>query len=154
MDTYQEIKSRQQKEVNNFPLGAAFSKKQFSEMLVKLGAKDKIEILSVGGGVFIHVKNKERFINLFLRHAEEMDNKMKQDQNGDGFILQMFLYELRNHEYGYTMDETDTLQSLDISKKDLQENKALKNGLRLAKKAIAKEEEEQEIHFIPLEIAK
>lgn len=153
MDTYQEIKSRQQKEVNNFPIGAAFSKKQFSEMLIKLGAKDKSEVINVGGGVFVHVKNKERFLNLFLRHAEEMDNAIKQDQNGNGFIFQMFLYELRNHEYGYTMDETDTLQSLDISKKDLQENKALKNGLRLAKKAIAKEEEEQEIHFIPLEIA-
>ena len=153
MDTYQEIKNRQQKEVDNFPLGAAFSKKQFSEMLVKLGAKDESEILSVGGGVFIHVKNKDSLMALFDRHYEEMQNAIKQDEYGNGFIFQMFLYELRNHEYGYTMDETDTLRSLHISKEDLQKNKALQNGLRWAKKAIAQEEEEQEINFIPWEIA-
>ena len=39
METYQELKTRQQKEVDALPLGFAFSEKQFEEMKAKLNSE-------------------------------------------------------------------------------------------------------------------
>ena len=37
---YLELKQRQQKEVNDFPFGFAFSNQQFKEMMEKFGLKE------------------------------------------------------------------------------------------------------------------
>lgn len=53
----------------------------------------------------------------------------------------MFLYELANHEFAYTYDVEDTLNSLHLTPDDINNNPALKNGLDLAVKEIIRDEE-------------
>ena len=45
----------------------------------------------------------------------------------------MFVYELEDHEYGYTGDDSDTLDALNLTIEDVLQNPALLNGLRRAK---------------------
>ena len=53
MNQYRVLKEKHEKEINNFPLMFAFSKKQFAEGMQKLGLKetntDKIISIGVGG---------------------------------------------------------------------------------------------------------
>lgn len=37
MNLYQKMREKQQREINEFPLGAAFSNEQFEEMMKKFG---------------------------------------------------------------------------------------------------------------------
>jgi hypothetical protein len=63
-----------------------------------------------------------------------MDSK-NLTETGEGFILEMFDYELSNHEFTYTGDTEDTIDALGLSQGDFDNNPALKAGLRLAIKA-------------------
>ena len=56
----------------------------------------------------------------------------------------MFYSELNNHEYGYTKELDDTLDALDLTIDDINNNKNLKNGLSLAIQEIEKNEMEKE----------
>lgn len=140
METYKQMKDRHQVEVNALPLAFAFSERQFKEKLAewnitpeeaKTGA-----IVAIGGGGFIRSSDKELVISTFERIHNEEQAAIKADKDGSGYIYEMFLYELQNHEYSYTQDINETLDALKITDKDLAENKALLNGLNLALKAI------------------
>lgn len=53
MESYRELRDRQQKEFNELPLGFAFSDKQFDEMMKKWGLdpeKDLDKIYRIPGG--------------------------------------------------------------------------------------------------------
>ena len=139
---YQTLKNRQQQYYNDFSKSAmffAFSNEQFNEGMRNFGLDpdkdlDKIYRL-VAGGFLLKSKAKE-YEGLTSKFKEEINELIKADKDGTGFIYSMFLYELNNHEFGYTHDNSDTLQALGISKKDLKENPALMNGLKLAENKI------------------
>jgi hypothetical protein len=103
MNTYKQLKDRQQKEMDAFPLGAAFSKQQFADMMQEWGftVDDTDKIISIGAGCFIRKSDKEAFFNMLKRHDKEMQDAIAEDKTGDGFIYDMFYYELANHEYIY-----------------------------------------------------
>lgn len=136
MNAYAELKERQQKEVNAFPLGFAFSNQQFKNMMGKWGLTedDTDKIYSIGSGGFVRKSDADAMHEMFERHAKEHKDAIKADITGDGYIYQMFVYELANHEYGYTYELQDTLDALDITDEDLEKNEALRNGLRKALK--------------------
>jgi len=46
--------------------------------------------------------------------------------------LDMFRYELANHEYDYTGDIDDTLDALCLTQQDIDQNPALQHGLQKA----------------------
>lgn len=48
----------------------------------------------------------------FDRLHEELQAAIAQDTTGSGFIYEMFLCELADHEYGYTQDVGETLDAL------------------------------------------
>jgi len=85
MNTYQELKDRHQKEMDAFPLGAAFSNSQFEEMMQKWGltVKDTDKICSIGGGCFIRKSYKEAFFNMLKRFKNETDAAIAADETGD-----------------------------------------------------------------------
>ena len=66
---YEILKNRHQKEFNQFPLGAAFNKKQFDEMMEKWGllSTDTDKILRIGSGCYIRKSDKEEFKALINR---------------------------------------------------------------------------------------
>lgn len=140
MNKYAEMRNRQQAEVNAFPLGFAFSKKQFGEMMEKWGYKENEtdKIYSIGYGGFIRREDSSDLHELLDRHEKEIEEAIADDTTGEGFIYEMFLYELDNHEYGYTWDVDSTLDTLGMTLDEVLADKRLKKGLRMAEKEIRK----------------
>ena len=65
---------------------------------------------------------------------KEIDEEIKKDTTGTEFIFDMFDYELGNHEFGYTQDDSQTLRCLGLTDETVENNPALKAGLKAAKK--------------------
>lgn len=132
MSNYTEMRSRHQQEVNAFPLGFAFSDKQFGEMMEKWGLKptdtDKIYKLPWCGG-FVQKKDSVAMHEMFDRHHREMEQAIADDRDGTGFIYEMFACEMANHEYVYTYDIEPVLDACGLSLEDVQNNNSLKAGL-------------------------
>ena len=144
MESYRQMKDRQQAEINAFPLGAAFSKEQLREQLQKLGLDPETgaaECVGIGAGCFIRKSDKPAFLELMNRHAEERAAAIAADPDGTGFIYQMFRHELSNHEYSYTGDLAETLDALGMTPEEINANPALVNGLHLAAQACMNEDE-------------
>ena len=72
------------------------------------------------------------FSVILNRHKREMKAAIDADTTGEGFISDMFDYELSNHEYCYTGDLTNTLQALGLTKDDINASAKLKHGLQKA----------------------
>jgi hypothetical protein len=134
MNDYIAIKSRHQKEVDEFPFFFAFSNQQFNEGMKKFGLdpendKDKIYKLGTTGGFYLRT-DADRLNEMFLRHAEEMAAAIASDKTGDGFIFQMFTCELSNHEYCVSGDVSYTLEALGFTFDEVNGDKRLLRGLK------------------------
>ena len=139
MNKYAELRNRQQKEFDALPLGFAFSQKQFDEMMQDWGLdseKDIKNIYSIGAGGYIQKKDADLLHKTYASHEKEMAAAITDDKTGDGFIYQMFLYELNNHEYGYTGDSEETLDALDYTMEQVQADARLLHGFEKARKKI------------------
>lgn len=136
METYTEMKNRHQEEVNALPLHFAFSRDRYRDLLEEMGISEEEAkngaIMGIGGGGFIKASDKDLVIGTFERIHDEEQAAIAADTTGNGFIYQMFLYELINHEYCYTQDLTETLEILNITDADLENNEALRHGLEKA----------------------
>ena len=138
---YQILKDRQQKEFNAFPMGAAFSQKQFEEMMAKWGLlpTDTDKILHIGSGCYIRKTDREAFHELVDRLDREKQEAIAADTTGDGIIKDMFLYELANHEYCITYDLDDTLDALGLTVDEINADPRLLRGLEKALKQYLKD---------------
>lgn len=139
MNKYAELKQRQQEEFNALPLGFAFSNKQFAEMMTGWGLdpeKDTGKIYSVGAGGYIQKKDSELLHQTIDRLDAELKAAIAEDKTGYGFIYHMFLYELANHEYGYTGDAEPVLDELGYTYDQLNADKRLLRGFEKAKRHI------------------
>ena len=134
MNAYQEMKDRQQKEFDAFPMGAAFSQQQFQNMMEKWGltVNDTDKICSIGGGCYIRKADIAAFTTLINKTAAELKNAITADTTGDGFIFDMFVYELANHEYCITYDLEDTLDALGLTPEEVNADKRLSYALNKA----------------------
>ena len=143
MNKYDELINKQQKEFNAFPMAFAYSQQQFKEGLLKLGLNenDNDKVVAISAGGFIRKNDLEKFRDLTNRLEKELDDAIKADTTGTGFIYDMFVSELFNHEYAYTYDLEETLSALALTEKDFEENEALQNGLDLAIKHVLSGEE-------------
>lgn len=137
MNAYRILKEKRQTEVNSFPMAFAFSDQQFEEGMRSLGLKptDTDKVYDIGGGGFIRRTDSAALHEMFERHEKEMKEAITADTTGEGFILDMFNYELANHEYVITYDITDTLEALGLTVDDINNNPLLAKGLELARKA-------------------
>lgn len=107
---YQELRDRQQEEVNAFPMFFAFDQRQFAEGMRRLGLRpsDMNQVYAIAG------------TGGFYRKSDAPK------------LHEMFLTELSNHEYGYTGDVQDTLDALGITPQYMEAMPQLKAGLDLA----------------------
>lgn len=140
MNKYRELKEKQGKEINEFPMIFAFSKKQFAEGMAKLGLKENEtnKILSIGNGGYIRKSDEKSLDDMLARHKEEFKKAINEDLTGEGFIYHMFNYELGNHEYCITWELDETLDALGLTIEEINSNKNLLHGL---KKAIEEQRE-------------
>lgn len=143
MNRYAEMRNRHQAAVNALPLKFAFSNEQFERAMKELGLEptdtDKIYKLGIGNG-FYKKTDSELVRKTLVDNGKELEDAIAEDKTGEGFIYEMFLYELRNHEYGYTGDTEDTLDALGYTYEDLEKDTRLAVGLKKACKQIQGEE--------------
>lgn len=143
MESYRELRERHQREFNGLPLGFAFSNEQFKGMMEKWGLdpeKDLDKIYRIPGGGFIQKKDHAHLHEVIDRQNAEMEAAKAADKDGTGFLYQMFLYELDNHEYGYTGEYEDTLESLGLTMTDVHKSVRLTRALQKATKEIRERE--------------
>ena len=135
MNRYADLKQRQQQEFGTFPMQYAFSNQQFAEGMAALGLKpaDTDKIYKVPGGGFYRREDGSRLKTMMDRFDQELHEAVAGDKPGDGFIYEMFLYELENYEYGCTMDLSETLDALGYTPEDIQADPRLSHGLERAR---------------------
>lgn len=141
MNRYTALKDRQQKELNAFPLGAAFGNRQFAEMMYKweLTETDTDRIYSVSSGCYLRRSDSQAFHEMLERFDREIAAEIAGDPTGDGFIRDMFYAELANHEYCITYDLTDALYALGLTVDQINADKRLLHGLKKAEQQYLKD---------------
>lgn len=145
MNSYQQMKLRHQQEVNAFPIKFAFSQAQLEKGLRELGLEptDTDKVIATPGGGFIRATDQQAFLALFARQDRERSEAIASDTDGTGFAYEMFRYELANHEYAYTMDDSSTLDALGYEPDEIASNPVLRKALANAKRDYLKEAEEK-----------
>lgn len=132
-NSYLELKNKHQKEINNFPIGFAFSEEQFNEMMINkfgLSPEDTDKIYDLGGGGYVRKIDANALYEILERHAKERE--IARTENKDDYLYHMFDYELANHEYNYTGDVTDTLDVLGLTMEDIEANKQMLKAFKRA----------------------
>jgi len=114
---YVELKEKQSKELEDFPMFFAFNDEQFEEGLKKLNTT-KEEIYSLGLGGFIRKTDSKKFSELLKKYQHEFQKNLKDEK----FLYEALLYELKNYEYCITYDYTDTLNFLGLDIKKFDDN--------------------------------
>lgn len=141
METYKAMKDRHQAEVNKLPLAFAFTHDRFIEKLTEWNITEEEAkngaIIGIGNAGFIRSSDKELVFETLERIHDEEQAAIAADTTGDGYIYQMFLYELNNHEFSYTGDVEETLAALQLTADDINGSEALRHGLKKAVKEIA-----------------
>ena len=115
MNIYLELKRKNEKLLNDFPMTFAFSNKQFVKAKEKLGVTDNDELLTIPCGGIIRKTDQKAYgelIQNFMQSTEEA-------QKDDDYLYQGFLYELGNHEYCITGDPESTLQCFGLTIEDV-----------------------------------
>lgn len=98
---YLDLKDRQRKEVEDFPIAYAFNDEQLKEALKKLGVEDTKECVSVfGHGDIVKKENAPKLVAMLKRHTNEVKEALKDPD----FAQAAFLYEMDNHEYAINWD--------------------------------------------------
>ena len=119
-ETYAAAVARHQKESNAFEgVFFAFSNDQFYKGLQTVGLNratypGKIQSLCGTGG-FILKSRAPVLSSMFKRHEAETNQARKSEK----FLFESLIYELENHEYGYTYDATEALEALGLTAADL-----------------------------------
>ena len=136
MNSYTELRNRQQEEFNAFPLGAAFSNAPFDELMRMWGLEptDTDKIYRLPGGVFLRKSDSPAFDEMVERQSREREQAMAADKTGLGYIKDMFAAELANNEFGYTYELDETLDALGLTLDKVKADKRLRKGLNKALK--------------------
>ena len=137
METYQELRTRQQKEVDALPLGFAFSEKQFEEMKAKLGIKENSELYRLGNtGGFYRKIDADLIIGTFKRHQEERQNAIFTANGINIVYVQSMIYcEMCNHEFAINHDgREEVLEACNLTEELLDKHSELKNAWNAARK--------------------
>lgn len=140
---YVELKKQHEKEINEFPMFFAFSDERFYKGMEKLGLNkdDTDKIVSIGGGGYIRKSDVDKWNNMITGYEDKKQAAMNDEKTGQQYIIDMFVYELNNHEYSYTQNISDTLDCLGLTSDQVNSNEKLRIGLAKAIDEINKEED-------------
>jgi len=146
MNKYDEIKNKHQKIVEDFPMIFAFTEEQLHKGMNKLelNSTDYDKIYDMGAGCYIRKTDLEDFNKMWDDIRKEHNDLIASDKTGDGYIKDMFVSELENHEYSYTRELDDTLDALELTPEMILKDIRLQNGLYLAEKEVLKNSLEED----------
>lgn len=124
--TYRQLKNEAQKRCNEQEgLFFAFSNEQFVKGMKKLNLdphNDLDKIISIGSGGYLLKTEIDAFKQAFIKSENDMKEAMKDDK----FLLDALIYELDNHEFGYTDDPESALDALGFTLDDVKNDERLK----------------------------
>lgn len=135
MEHYIEMQARHQAEISALPIRFAFGDKQFAEMMKDWGLNpesDVDQVRHVGAGGYARAKDIGLIDKTLARHHQEFNAAIAADKTGGGFICEMFVTEMNNHEYSYTGDLDDVLSALGLTAHDVVNAPNLKAGMMMA----------------------
>lgn len=125
MNKYAELKKKHQQELEKLPMKVAFGKEQFKKMMeewkLTTTAEDVCKIDMLIGGCYCLKKDTHLFEEHFQRTQKELEEFLKDDDN----LKSAFKYEFANHECGYTDTPQDALPSLNLTFKEVMNDKRL-----------------------------
>ena len=138
MNKYTEMKARHRAELDALPIAWAFSNAQFAEGMKKLGFEpnETEKICSIGAGGFMRKEDAPKLEETHERQRREMDEAIAADATGDGFIYDMFHYELGNHEYAITRDHMPAFRALGLTVIRVGKCPRLSHGFDAARQAV------------------
>lgn len=138
MNAYTEMKKRHQEEVNALPIYWAFTAERFDEVLKELGLtkNDTDKLRRAPGGGFCLASDAKMIADTLIRHRKELEAAIEADATGDDFIKDIFLYELRNHEYTYTCEVEETVEACGFTMEQIENDERLRHGLEVAAKEL------------------
>lgn len=126
---YEEFRNKRQDEFDNFKgIGFAYSNKQFNKLLEKLNTTSD-NLYSIGHGGYILKNRYNDFMDMLIRNDNELDELMKDYD----FCLSALKFELFNHEYGITYDNTPALEALNLTSEDLINNETVARAYKEAR---------------------
>lgn len=131
--SYLELKWKHQKEFNEFPMFFAFNRRQFDEGMKTLGLKPNQtnKVYSFDGGGFYRKSDSTALSEMLKRFDREEKEAMKDDN----YVLEMFEYEMGNHEYDITHSDMKILEVCGIDVDEFEKNARLKRLYNQAQKA-------------------
>jgi hypothetical protein len=113
---YTELKKQIADKIGAFEMFFAFSNEQLAQGMEKIGVTDKSEIVSVGSGAFMRRAKVQEYKDLLKEVSKQERDFLEESEEN---FYSAALYELNNHEYGYTGDNSDALDALGYEMKDL-----------------------------------
>ena len=138
MNAYAEMKKRHQAETNALPMYWAFTEERFDAILKELGLtrNDTDKLCKTFGGGFCLTKDAKMIADTLRDHRRETEEAIATDETGDGFIKDMFLDELRNHEYTYTCEVEEAVEACGFTMEQVENDERLLHGLETAAKKL------------------
>lgn len=118
---YKKWKQAQQAKVDDLHLKFAFGNEQFEMMLKEWDLTTenmKEHIFSIGHGGYALKKDKDLILNVLCEK-----NDLKQRMKDDDFLKSAYMYEMSNHECGYTYDFEPMFEALNLKKEKLTKRK-------------------------------
>lgn len=142
MSEYTDMRQRHSEETSALPIYWAFSNERFEEILKEMGLTraNTDQLRRTPGGGFCKASDAQHILDTLRRHQQELDGAIEADTTGEGFIREMFLYELKNHEYGYTLETEDAIRACGLTPEAVEADQRLKRGLELATRQIREAE--------------
>lgn len=109
--------------------------KQFREGMRSLGLdpdRDSDKVFSTGKGAYFKKEHEARIIKILDVFTDMINKAISLDETGEGYIYDMFRYELENNQYILTHDYTDTLRVCGLTMETVQNHPPLRHGLEKA----------------------
>jgi hypothetical protein len=114
----------------------AFNNEQFQDGLKEFDLtldEFKTNFVKIPAGGYMLKDKVDEYRTLSKSREDEIQKQIKLDETGDGFIYDMFLYELNNDEYACHGDDSGAIAMCDLTQEQIDNNPALLKGLAKAK---------------------
>lgn len=138
-ESYKEMRDRHQAEFNAFAdkyMFFAYDDKQFNEGLARFGltlaTPDMKKLVRIESGAYmLRERVPELKADYERRHAELLA-ACDADLTGEGFLYEMFLWELTDHEYCYTLDPEEAVECTPYTLEEIEADPRLSHALEKA----------------------
>ncbi len=144
MNRYKRLKTIYRKKKDDIPVLFVLKDEQLKEKIKESGLKGFYDVASCGNGKCIRMEDLFYFTMICLEENDKHHQYIMEDRTGEGYIKDMFICELENHNYANTNDLKDTLNALNLTQKQIDESPTLRHGLELAKKEVLQKVSEED----------